>query len=317
MSGELSKARITASVRVRASWYGTAKVAPHWRVSTGDYEGAVIYAVTGGTLRIKADDQPPCSLSDGDILLIPQAIRHEVLGLSDLHEHVGVDDILRRADTIANGHIDLSSGKSDYQLWSILNLLETGSHVPALFGIESIVKIGRDDRFDHSRFHAIRSLLDRASAGRVEQTYLANALLAMAVEHALDTRRPRYPIAVERAVSLIHDPARHLDGPGDLAARLGVSQPKLSRHFKQVIGTTLAAYMKEERLQRAALYLRRVPGASLSEVCDHIGLHSQPSFCRDFKRRFRMTPTEFGLVEAERGSHPRSTHTSSPSSFTG
>ena len=62
--------------------------------------------------------------------------------------------------------------------------------------------------------------------------------------------------------------------------------------FKAVYGDSLAAHMKEHRLEKAAELLRRGEG-SVAEIAAAVGYDSASRFSAAFRERFHMLPTEY------------------------
>ncbi len=87
----------------------------------------------------------------------------------------------------------------------------------------------------------------------------------------------------------------HLDEPLDLAALsdlAGFSRYHFHRLFRALAGESLAAYVRRERLQRAALRLRETAD-EISAVGMDAGYDSPSAFARMFGSHFGVTPSEF------------------------
>lgn len=87
----------------------------------------------------------------------------------------------------------------------------------------------------------------------------------------------------------------NLAGPLDLAemaARAGFSRYHFHRVFRAVAGEPLAAYVRRERLQRAARALRDGDD-DVTELALRVGYDSPSSFTRAFTDHYGVPPTEF------------------------
>ncbi|HCE41426.1 MAG: hypothetical protein CL543_01215 [Alcanivorax sp.] len=87
----------------------------------------------------------------------------------------------------------------------------------------------------------------------------------------------------------------HLDedlSPALLCSRFGCSRSRLYRLFQPLGG--IAAYVREQRLERCFRDLRRAPitGDRVVDVALRWGFDSQSHFCRLFRRAFAMTPSD-------------------------
>jgi AraC family transcriptional regulator len=92
----------------------------------------------------------------------------------------------------------------------------------------------------------------------------------------------------------------HLDQPialADLAGQAGFSPYHFHRVFRAIIGEPLAAYVRRERLQRAALRLRE-SGRDVTAIALEAGYDSPSAFTRAFAEHFGVPPTEFRADDA-------------------
>jgi two-component system response regulator YesN len=80
--------------------------------------------------------------------------------------------------------------------------------------------------------------------------------------------------------------------PIEVAHSVRLSPSRLRELFKRETGTSLVRYRRELRLERAK-YLLESTLMSIKEVAVNIGLSSVGQFSIDFKKAFRMTPTEY------------------------
>lgn len=78
----------------------------------------------------------------------------------------------------------------------------------------------------------------------------------------------------------------------ELAHRYLMNPTTLKAVFKAVYGDSLAAHMKEHRLEKAAELLRRGEG-SVSEIAAAVGYDSASRFSAAFRDRYHMLPTEY------------------------
>ena len=77
-----------------------------------------------------------------------------------------------------------------------------------------------------------------------------------------------------------------------LARRCLMNPTTLKAVFKAVYGDSLAAHMKEHRLEKAAELLRRGDG-SVSEIAAAVGYDSPSRFSAAFRERYHMLPSEY------------------------
>ena len=77
-----------------------------------------------------------------------------------------------------------------------------------------------------------------------------------------------------------------------MAAILGVSDTQLRRICARQLGATPRQLLCGIRLQAAALLLRD-PGLRVKEIQAKVGITDASHFCRDFRDRFGVSPTEY------------------------
>jgi DNA-binding response OmpR family regulator len=77
----------------------------------------------------------------------------------------------------------------------------------------------------------------------------------------------------------------------ELARAIGTNQPRLSRSFRALFGTTVFGFLREARLQRARelLIQTRLP---VKTVALEVGYRNTSDLSRSFKERFGLSPSE-------------------------
>jgi transcriptional regulator GlxA family with amidase domain len=96
---------------------------------------------------------------------------------------------------------------------------------------------------------------------------------------------------IERVINTMEsDPA--LCTPRALAASIRLSNSRFRHLFKQEVGTTPAKYIKQLRLQKAALLLTTTYDP-LKTILRKVGLTSSTHFLRDFREMYGMSPGEY------------------------
>lgn len=77
-----------------------------------------------------------------------------------------------------------------------------------------------------------------------------------------------------------------------LSSQLDVHPVHLSRSFHKYFGTTLGTYIRHQKLNKAILLLA-AKKVSMTEICYRCGFYDQSHFISNFKRMYRVTPSEF------------------------
>jgi AraC-like DNA-binding protein len=86
---------------------------------------------------------------------------------------------------------------------------------------------------------------------------------------------------------------------GEMAAVLGISDGQLRRLCTRALGATPRQLLCNMRLQAAARLLRD-PSMRIKEIQARVGVSDASHFCRDFRDRFGVSPSEYRSQDAMR-----------------
>lgn len=100
------------------------------------------------------------------------------------------------------------------------------------------------------------------------------------------------PQVVETALKILQQDFAFLDGIGDLADRLEVSQEYLTRTFREHVGMTPGKYLVQVRVEQAKLLLQR-GDHSVAFVADACGFTNGNYFARVFRSIVGVTPSVY------------------------
>ena len=78
----------------------------------------------------------------------------------------------------------------------------------------------------------------------------------------------------------------------ELAKKYAINQTTLKIVFKSVYGNSLAAHIKEHRMEMAAAMLRTTD-LNIAEIARMVGYDSQSKFTTAFKEYFQILPKEY------------------------
>lgn len=154
----------------------------------------------------------------------------------------------------------------------------------------------------HLRVLKDSGLLDSCRDGR-EVYYRAadgpqSRLLHEMIEQVMDVACPQWREEAEQVkiIREIHDHlTEHMEQRvtiEELAHRYLINPTTLKTVFKQVYGNSLAAHMKEHRMEKAASLLRETE-LSVAEIAGQVGYESQSKFTAAFKEQFGQLPKEY------------------------
>ena len=123
-------------------------------------------------------------------------------------------------------------------------------------------------------------------------------LLHEMIEQVMDVACPQWREEAEQVkiIREIHDHlTEHMEQRvtiEELAHRYLINPTTLKTVFKEVYGSSLAAHMKEHRMERAAALLRETD-LSVAEIAGQVGYESQSKFTAAFKEQFGQLPKEY------------------------
>jgi transcriptional regulator GlxA family with amidase domain len=162
-------------------------------------------------------------------------------------------------------------------VWHERRPLSAGLHYVATSLLQSPYQHGF--RLMHSEAKALELLCEVLSPG-------SNELEAQ--RSAASTTLVRQIDTVRRILSTQYAPIPHIH---ELARRVGMSESKLKRAFKEHFGTTLFDYGLDCRM-RHAHELLRANSMSICQVAECVGYQHQTSFTAAFRDHFGFLPSE-------------------------
>ena len=111
------------------------------------------------------------------------------------------------------------------------------------------------------------------------------------------------PQVVEIALKVLQQDFAFLDGVGDLAQRLHVSQEYLTRTFRNHVGMTPGKYLIQVRVEHAKLLLQQ-GDHSIAFVADACGFANSNYFARVFRSLVGVSPSVYVREQAGQASLP-------------
>ena len=123
-------------------------------------------------------------------------------------------------------------------------------------------------------------------------------LLHEMIEQVMDVACPQWREEAEQVkiIREIHDHlTEHMEQRvtiEELAHQYLINPTTLKTVFKEVYGNSLAAHMKEHRMEKAASLLRETE-LSVAEIAGQVGYESQSKFTAAFKEQFGQLPKEY------------------------
>ena len=102
----------------------------------------------------------------------------------------------------------------------------------------------------------------------------------------------KLPIWVKRMQEIILEDTENTLSLSFLSGQLNIHPVHLSREFHKYFGTTLGAYIRQQKINKAVL-LMATKKMSMTEIGYQCGFYDQSHFISAFKRAFKRTPSKF------------------------
>lgn len=273
------------------------RVPAPWGMKITARDRVMFHIVTEGACWLRRSDEAPLRLLQGDLVLLPQALDHELVddpnGESEpLEEFLArpsfpltegltttvVCGVYRSEAQLAHPmlcalppvmHFSASSVRTKPSLAATLSLLTAELEQPAP-GSEALI----EHLFNALFVYVVRAWVEETTADRpgwlsaLKDSSLSKALARMHAE-------PGGPWTVE-----------------SLAREAGLSRAAFARRFAEQVGEPPLAYLTRWRMSIAARLLHSSE-ASVAEVAEHVGYESEFAFSRAFKKNCGLAPTPF------------------------
>lgn len=160
---------------------------------------------------------------------------------------------------------------------------------PLFEGIKAVVNMATSTEFD--------ALINSSAAmpARVQEMLVDAVLEVWPHTYSDELRRPGPLIAprhVKQAVDYIQAHPGSLVSSTQLAALSNVSVRALQEGFRHFVGTSIVAYQRQVRLERAYQTLREAAAPSVTELSLSLGFTNVGRFCQYFQEAYGLSPAQ-------------------------
>ena len=111
-------------------------------------------------------------------------------------------------------------------------------------------------------------------------------------------------ISLRAAMRLIAEHLGDVPSLADIARKAGTHEKRLSSIFREHLGCTVFAYIREARLRRGQELLAEST-MGIQDIADHVGFRSACNFTTAFRERVGMTPSQYRQQAQSDGGAPR------------
>ena len=110
----------------------------------------------------------------------------------------------------------------------------------------------------------------------------------------------KHRIVVQKALDMIESRIRNPPPLVELASSSGLSRTYFSCVFKEVTGMRLQDYLNQTRFNKAKGLLKNI-NLKVKEISYEVGFSDPNYFCRAFKKKIGLNPTNWRLGEILNG----------------
>lgn len=296
-----------AAVRLRAA-------AP-WGVKRGQVPSVTFHLVTHGVCWLRVPGTHPIRLETGDLALLPNGAGHALS--SDRQGSLLLDDdVLTKLADGAGSEIEIAGVGPRTRVFcagfrtrnalpaQLRALLPPALHLPA-----------RRLAARHDLAETLRMLSDETTANLPGSRIIVDRLVDVVAVHMLRSwlptgltatcPTPLQDLAVATAVNALHHELDRRWTLDELAEKVGLSRATLTRRFTLVLGESPLSYLRRQRMELAARWLRESDD-SLARIAQRVGYASEFAFSRAFSRAVGIAPGRYRIASRPERRHGRS-----------
>jgi AraC-like DNA-binding protein len=293
----LEKLLEALSVRVRP--FATCDVSSDWRLRMDDLEDVVLHFVLSGTgtLSCGGDRYP---LTSGTLAIVPSRLPHALsVGSHPAHEATarvtGASEgevsrfVAGPPDSV---RLEIACGRVEVEYAQGVGLFDM-LREPLMLDFSGSAEMEETYRrlLEEQRRHLPTSGA-MMSALMNQCLVLVFRQLCQEPECALPWLTALEDPQMAAVLSAMLDHPHRDHSVDSLAAEARMSRSAFAEAFSATFGQTPIAFLRDVRLRRAAVLLRR-GNAPVAAVAGQVGFSSRSHFSRAFQAQFGMSPTDF------------------------
>lgn len=297
---------ILDSLSLQGQFYFRTCFSNPFSINVPDYASVIRfhYAVQGDCY-VRAGDEPPIFLRQGDLVLVPGGAAHILSDTPDRQptplDQVKADNDYddgpvfvvgegceNAATHLMCGHFDFAAGSNHPLLRSLPKLLHVSATMrsSAFWLDEALRLMARQMAEDNPGSMAVvRRMSEIIFIETVRSSASQSPQLAGLMEALGDPK-------ISRALQAMHHNVAANWTVEALAGEAAMSRSRFAARFQELVGCGPLTYLAEWRLQKACALLRHGQ-VSIQEVAGRIGYQSPAAFTRAFANMFGESPTSF------------------------
>ena len=296
---------ILYTLKLRGNLYFRTDLRAPWGIDVlADRQVARFHVVICGGcwLRVAGDDDP-FYLAEGDLAMVPHGARHQISDAPDTPCRP-LNEVLAEQPVTSEGLLAYGgAGERTALVCGYFSFEEEVLH-PLLASLPRKLHVkGRDNLNFMWLDSAMRFISSEAGTGlpgsraiserlseilfiQVIRLYAANAPNEIGFLAALNDEQ------ISRVLGELHSRPAHKWTLDEMARVAGFSRSAFAERFTTLLGMAPVQYLTRIRMLQARLALEEGQ-ASLIEIAEQAGYHSEAAFSTAFKRHFRRSPGVF------------------------
>ncbi|RCW20554.1 helix-turn-helix protein [Ciceribacter lividus] len=259
------------------------------------------HLVLDGDAWIRAEDEEPQRLVEGDLAIVPHGSA-QIVSDTPTRPPVDLAEVLARHPP-EEGVLSTGGNPATRLLCGFCAFDEAIAH-PLIAGLPALLVVRPAELRDEAAAAAALRLLAMEATNRREGMpavvmRLVEIILIQTIRRlsSEDDQRIGFVAALadrrlSRALYAMHD-APERDWTVELLAKVaGMSRSRFATEFAEDVGRTPIEYLTAWRLAKARALLAR-SGLDIAEIAERCGYRSLPSFSQRFKATFGVSPARF------------------------
>jgi AraC-like DNA-binding protein len=265
-----------------------------WGMDIATFDGVMFHYIVSGECFVRGSAIPTLKLENGDLVLVPHGLDHQILSTLDARPEP-LDEFLERESRA------ITEGNSSTLLCGVYLSGVKLMH-PILATLPPAILFRRSEIEKNSSLAVTIHLLaaESENPGTGSETliqHLFDSLFVFIVRAWTDTVSSELPgwsaalrdPGLSRALSCIHATPGRAWTVELLAQEAGMSRAAFARRFTQKVREAPLAYLTRWRMLLGARLILNTE-TNMAQISEHVGYESEFAFSRAFKRHFGVAP---------------------------
>ena len=289
-------------LKLTGTFYCQSRLSAPWGIEVPELTGVMSFAVvTRGHCWLTVGKEVPLLVEQGNLVLLTGETGHCLMSDPDVPA-VELDDLPVRKVTEIYETLDYGGGGRETDIMYGIVRIDHAASGLLLSLLPDVLKIDTWSQDTSDWLHGTLQFISREArqlrpGGETVITRLADVVVIEAIRNWINTApdadkgwlRAARDKQIGRAILAIHRAPAEDWTVEKLAEVAGMSRSAFSARFTEQIGLSAMRYLTVWRMQLARTRLKETTHP-LAVIAAGLGYHSEPAFCRAFKRVFQESP---------------------------